>query len=143
MRVCGVEIKHNEAFVCLLEQKEGLFHLPDCRARRLTLTSIDSRQALLAFQASFAKLMEDYSIERVAIRERPVSGKYGGTSLSFKLEAAIQLISALDVETLSPAVIKQQLSQQPLPVRFEETQLKPFQETAFITAYASVVKTAG
>lgn len=140
MKVCGVEIKHNEAIVCLLEQKDGLFHLPDCRARRLTLTSIDSRQALVAFQASFAKLMEDYGIPKVAIRERQKIGKFAGTSLSFKLEAAIELISSIKVEILSPGVIKEQLSREPLPVRFEETELKPFQEPAFITAYASLVK---
>lgn len=140
MRVCGVEIKHNEAYVCLLEQKDGLFHLPDCRARRLTLAISDGRKGLLAFQASFAKLMEDYSIAKVAIRERPMSGKYGGTGLSFKLEAAIQLIASVEVETFPPAAIKAQLSLQPMPVRFDETELKPFQEAAFITAYVSLVK---
>lgn len=140
MRVCGVEVKHNEVIVCLLEQKDGLFHLPDCRARRLTLASVDSRESLLVFQASFKKLMEDYSITKVAIRERQKVGKYAGTSLSFKLEAAIELIADLDVEILAPKVIKEQLSRQPLPVRFQDTELKPFQEPAFITAYASVVK---
>lgn len=140
MKVCGVEVKNNEAIVCLLEQKSGLFHLPDCRARRLTVASVDSREALLGFQASFAKLMEDYGVEKVAIRERQKSGKFAGSALSFKLEAAIQLIAGLEVETLTPGAIKEQLSHQPLPVRFEDTELKPFQEHAFITAYASLVK---
>lgn len=140
MKVCGVEIKNNEAMICLLEYKDGLFHLPDCRARRLTLASMDSRQALLAFQASFAKLMEDYGVAKVVIRERQKTGKYAGSSVSFKLEAAIQLVTALDVDVLSPGAIKEQISRQPLPVRFEDTELKPFQENAFIAAYAGAVQ---
>lgn len=140
MRVCGVEIKHNEAIICLLEHKDGLFHLPDCRARKLTVASADSREALQSFQASFAKLMEDYGVKKVAISERQKVGKYAGSSLSFKLEAAIQLIGNVEVDVLSPAVIKEQLSREPLPVRFEDTELKPFQEPAFITAYASLVQ---
>lgn len=140
MRVCGVEIKHNEAIVCLLERKDGLFHLPDCRVRKLTIANADGREALQSFQAGFAKLMEDYGIKEVAIRERQKIGKYAGSSLSFKLEAAIELLEPINVTVLSPATIKEQLGREPLPVRFEDTELKPFQESAFITAYARLVQ---
>ena len=138
MKVCGVEIKHNEVVVCLLEKKDDLFHLPDCRAQRLTLASVDSRQALIAFQAAFIKLMQDYKVDKVAIRERPLKGKFAGSGLGFKLEAAIQLSDGFEVELLTPAAIKECISQHPLPVRFEATELKAFQETAFITAYACI-----
>jgi hypothetical protein len=140
MRVCGVEIKHNDAMICLLEKKDGLFHLPDCRARRLTLTNVDSRDALVSFQATFKKLLDDYGVTHVAIRERQKLGKHAGTSLSFKLEAALELIPSVTVEILSPGLIKERLGLEPLLVRFEDTELKPFQELAFITAYASLVK---
>jgi hypothetical protein len=140
MRVCGVEIKHNDAMICLLEKKDGLFHLPDCRARRLTLTNVDSRDALVSFQATFKKLLEDYGVTHVAIRERQKVGKHAGTPLSFKLEAALELITSVTVEILSSGVIKEQLGLEPLLVRFEDTELKPFQEPAFIVAYASLVK---
>jgi Protein of unknown function (DUF3010) len=140
MRVCGVEIKHNDAMICLLEKKDGLFHLPDCRARRFTMTNIDSRSALISFQETFKKLLGDYGVTHVAIRERQKIGKHAGTPLSFKLEAAIELITSVQVEILSPGAIKERLALEPLLVRFEETELKPFQENAFVTAYASLVK---
>ncbi len=98
MRVCGVEIKHNDAMICLLEKKDGLFHLPDCRARRLTLTNVDSRDALVSFQATFKKLLEDYGVTHVAIRERQKVGKHAGTPLSFKLEAALELITSANLQ---------------------------------------------
>ena len=39
MKVCGVDLKGNEAIVSLVSLADGLFHLPDCRTRRLTLVN--------------------------------------------------------------------------------------------------------
>ena len=38
MRVCGVEIKSNEAIFVLMDMDDGLVGLPDCRTVRLQLT---------------------------------------------------------------------------------------------------------
>ena len=147
MIVCGVEIKSNEAVVCLLTYSDGVFSLPDCRATRVTLASNTGVEPLKAFQSTFAKLMEDYKVSRVVIRERHLKGKFAGSTVGFKLEAAIQLLDGapglngdpLIVDTFSPAEIKTALSAYPMPVRFEDTELKAFQEVAFTVAYAYLV----
>lgn len=136
MKICSVELKSNEAIICLLTLAEGLFSLPDCRARRLTLTDVNSTEHLRKFQFDFAKLMSDYKIDQVVIRQRPTAGKFAGSSTGFKLEAAIQLIEGLDVVTVSSALIKESLKQTPLPIPFSDTGLKGFQEAAFTTAVA-------
>lgn len=135
MRVCGVEIKNNEAVVCILSMSDGVFDLPDCRARVVSVGKLDSQSVMQGFQASFKKLMEDYSIVKVVVLERMKKGKFAGPSLSFKLEAAIQLMADIDVELVSPAEFKNNLKEHPLPVDFNETGLKPFQENAFLTAF--------
>ena len=140
MKVCGVELVGSEAIVCLLSLSKGLFDLPDCRVRRLPIKDALSQQGLKDFQFAFAKLMEDYKVERVVIRERPAKGKFAGSAVSFKLEAALQLISNLEVEVMSPSAIKASIAHTPLPVRFSDTGLKPFQETAFLTAYANLAR---
>ncbi|MFT5085082.1 MAG: hypothetical protein ACI9Y1_003139 [Lentisphaeria bacterium] len=140
MRVCGVELHNNEAIVCLLSIDKDLFDLPDCRVRRVPLQSVNSREHLQTFQFAFAKLMEDYKVEKVSIRERMMKGKYAGGAVGFKLEAAIQLIEGLEVELLSPTIIKETLARNPLPIHFNDTGLKVFQETAFVCAYASLLK---
>jgi len=142
MRACGVELKGNEAIICLLSMSDGLFDLPDCRVRRLPLEGGGSREQLQAFQFAFTKLAEDYKVETVVIRERLMKGKYAGGALGFKLEAAIQLSGLAKVELISPAAIKEALNQHPLPIHFSDTGLKSFQETAFVTAYASLVSAA-
>jgi hypothetical protein len=135
MKACGIEIKSNEAIVCLLTLTDGVFHLPDCRTRRLTLADT-SAKGLKNFQNTFAKLVEDYKIDAVIIRQRQSKGKFAGSAIGFKLEAAIELINDLDVKIYSPTEIKESLRKNPIAVPFSETGLKQFQEPAFTTAYA-------
>ena len=133
MKVCGVELKGNDAVICLLSLDDGIFDIPDCRVRKVTL---EKNQSLKFFQSTFAKLMSDYKIEKVIIRERPTAGKFSGAAIGFKLEAAIELIDDLDVELITPVDIKAYIKKNPIPVSFDETGLKIFQESAFTTAYA-------
>ena len=137
MRICGVELSTNDAIVCLLDLENKQFNLPDCRVRKLTLPKEHTREDLQKFQFSFAKLMSDYRVERVAVKERMTKGKFAGGAVSFKLESAIQLIADLDVTLLSSTQIKFALSENPLPVQFSDTGLKVFQEAAFKVAYAA------
>lgn len=137
MRICGVELSANDAVICLLNKDGQLYDLPDCRVRSLTLPKEHSREDLQQFQFAFAKLMEDYKVDKVAIRERMTKGKFAGGAISFKLESAIQLCSGFDVELYSAATMKAVLSDFPVPVPFSETGLKAFQESAFNVAYVA------
>ena len=137
MRICGVELSGSDSVICLLHMDQGQFDMPDCRVRKLTLKKEHSREDLQQFQFAFAKLMGDYSVDQVAIRERMTKGKFAGGAISFKLEAAIQLIADIDVAILSPTQIKSALSEKPLPIAFSDTGLKVFQEAAFKVAYAA------
>ena len=136
MNICGVELKSNEAIICLLSLRDGLFNIPECRVRRLSLADIDSRQQLQEFQFTFAKLMADYKVDQVVIRQRPGKGKFAGSAAGFKLEAAIQLAEGFDVELLHANDIKEALKRSPLAIPFKDTGLKAFQESAFTTAFA-------
>ncbi|KAA1176102.1 DUF3010 family protein [Marinobacter salinexigens] len=137
MNVCGVELTGSDAVLCFLNLDRGQFNLPDSKVRKVTLPKNHSRDDLKQFQESFAGLMADNAVNRVVIKERMQKGKFAGGAVSFKLEAAIQLIGSPDLEVslVSPAQIKSTLAANPLPIPFVETGLKAFQETAFVTAY--------
>ena len=137
MKICGVDLVGNDAVICLLFLDKQLFSLPECRVRKLTLPKNHSRKDLQYFEASFVKLMTDYKVDKVAIRERAPKGKFAGSAVSFKLEAVIQLISEIEVEILSLMQIKSAQKDMPLPFAFEDTELKAFQKDAFTVAYAS------
>ena len=140
MRVCGVEMKGSEAILCLMSLEQGLFALPDCRQTRLVLTQDYDAENIRKFQFAMKKLIEDYKIEHLIIKDRPQKGKFAGGAVGFKMEAALQLLPNVKTEILTSAFIKEQLARHPVPIVFKETGLKGFQETAFITAYAYLAK---
>ncbi len=136
MRVCGVEIKSNEAIICLLSKKDGLFDLPDCRQVRFQLVKDQDAESIRRFQFIMQKFFQDYKVEHVVIKERPQKGKFAGAAVGFKIEAALQLIESVDVSVLSGTEQKEKIKRNPMPVDFTDTGLKKFQETAFHVAYA-------
>ena len=139
MKILGVDLASNDAIVCLLNLENSQFSLPDCRVRKLTLKKEHSREELQQFQFAFAKLVDDYKVNTVAIKGRMPKGKFAGGAISFKLESAIQLIASVDVVVLSSVQIKAALAGNSLPIAFANTGLKVFQEAAFTVAYAAHV----
>ena len=137
MIVCGVELTGSDVVVCFLNMDRGQFNLPECKVRKLSLPKNHSREDLKQFQAAFAALMAEYGVTHVAIKERMPKGKFAGGAVSFKMEAAIQLITDIELRvTLLPsALIKSTLAANPLPIAFADTGLKAFQEAAFVSAY--------
>ncbi|ATC94689.1 DUF3010 family protein [Pseudoalteromonas tunicata] len=140
MRTCGVEIKGSEVLLCLLSKEEDVFDIRDIRQTRFTLSNSNDAEQLHKFQFDFKKLLEDYQIDTVAIKQRPHTGKFSGSAVGFKMEAAIQLINNVRVVLLSANDIKEQLKRNPLPIDFESTGLKKFQEHAFISAYVEIME---
>lgn len=140
MKTCGVEIKGSEVLICLLSKDSDVFDIRDVRQTRFVLHDANDTEQVRKFQFDFQKLMQDYQIDSVAIKGRPHKGKFAGGAVGFKLEAAIQLISNLNVSLLNPTEIKEQLKRNPIPIEFSETGLKKFQEQAFISAYVYIIQ---
>lgn len=140
MRVCGIEIKGSEAILCLMEYQNGLYNLPDCRQIRLALSQDQQAESVRKFQFAMRKLVEDYKIQQLIIKERPQKGKFAGGAVGFKIEAALQLLDNCDTTLMSATELKEKIKRFPIPVDFKATGLKAFQETAFLTAYAFLAR---
>ncbi|WP_024851907.1 DUF3010 family protein [Hydrogenovibrio kuenenii] len=136
MVICGVELSGNDAIISLLKVEADIFHLPDCRVRRVTCQNPDKTEDLKYFQKTFAKLIQDYQIDNVVIRARLKKGKFAGGANGFKLEAALQLMPNVAVSLMSATEQKENLKKYPLPITFAETGLKKFQEPAFMAAFS-------
>lgn len=136
MKVCGVELKGNEAIICVMSKANGLYDLPHIRVPKISINDAGDAQHVRDFQFAFAKLIEDYKIDRVVIKGRALKGKFAGGPVGFKLEAAIQLITNVDVNILSSSYIKSALAKSQVKIDFRDTGLKKLQETAFETVFA-------
>ena len=137
MITCGVEIRSNEAILCLLSKDKGLFSIIDCRQIRLPLLNDQDAHALRKYQFTLKKLFDDYKVDQVVVRERPTKGKFAGASIGFKIEAVLQLIDSVSVHLMSNSELKNRLQETPLPIAFADTGLRAFQEGAFNVAFAA------
>jgi len=135
MRVCGVELKGGEAIICLIDNPDDTFFVPDCRTSSIQITNSELAESIKNFHFKFQKLMEDYKVDEIVIIERHQKGKFAGTAIGFKLETAIQ-ISPLPVALISNNTIKEQFKRNPPQADFSGLELKKFQESAFNAAYA-------
>lgn len=140
MRICGVELKGSEAIIALLELTDGLFLVPDCRARKVSLKLPDDSDNMQGFQFAFKQLMTDYKVEQVVIKGRPTKGKFAGGAVGFKLESAIQLINEFESVVYPSHEINASIKRTPIQISGKDAGLKGFQEQAYAAAYAYLVK---
>ena len=136
MKVCGVELKGSDAIICVMSKANGLYDIPHIRVPKISIKDAGDADHLRDFQFTFAKLVEDYKIDKVVIKGRALKGKFSGGPVGFKLEAAIQLISNLPVEILSSSYVKGALAKTQVNIDFRDTGLKNLQETAFQTVFS-------
>ena len=136
MKACGVEIKGNEAIICIMSKENNLYDIPHTRVQKVSLDNAGDAEEVQKFQFTFAKLMEDYQVTHVLIKGRALKGKFAGGPIGFKVEAAIQLIQELNVEILAGSFIKKELSKSQIDIDFRDTGLKQYQEQAFGTVFA-------
>ncbi|WP_076420194.1 DUF3010 family protein [Colwellia sp. UCD-KL20] len=136
MKICGVELKGNDAIVCIMSRENGLYDIPSIRVQKIAIADTGGAEQVRAFQFTFAKLMEDYKVDKVVIRGRALKGKFSGGPVGFKLEAAIQLIQDLPVEIISGSAVKKSLAKSQVDIDFRDTGLKQYQESAFETVFS-------
>jgi hypothetical protein len=136
MKACGVEIKGNDAIICIMSKENNLYDIPHTRVQKISLEDAGDAEQVQKFQFTFAKLMEDYHVSHVFIKGRALKGKFAGGPVGFKVEAAIQLIKELQVEILAGSFIKKEIAKSQVEIDFRDTGLKQYQEQAFTTVFA-------
>lgn len=135
MKVCGVELKGNDAIICIMGRENDLYDIPQVRVQKVSINDASDAEQVRRFQFTFAKLLEDYKVDKVIIKGRALKGKFAGGPVGFKLEAAIQLIADIDVEIVAGAFIKKALTRSIIDIDFRDTGLRQYQESAFETAF--------
>jgi len=91
MKVCGIEIKSNQATITVLEINGDEVTLIDTTVKKFTLTNDENQSSMNSFKDAVLNFLKGNDVERVAIKQRAQSGKFGGGGLTFKIEAIIQL----------------------------------------------------
>ncbi|WP_419904560.1 DUF3010 family protein [Kiloniella sp.] len=109
MKLCGIELKGNEAVLAVLENTgEGPKHL-DLPPRKIALGDSDKASEIVAFQNKIVEFFQANSISKIIIKKRAKKGKFAGGPDTFKMEALIQIttqfVPGLEVFLVTPQAL--------------------------------------
>ena len=86
MRVCGIEIRGNEAILAVAESKaQSITHLP-LETKKIAFEDDDDSNHVKSFFSLIKDFVRDNHIDRIAIKKRGRKGEFAGGPTSFKIE---------------------------------------------------------
>ncbi len=105
MKLCGIELKGNEAVLVVLEiTVEGPKHI-DIPTRKISMGDGDNAADVTNFKTSIESFFKENEISKALIKKRAKKGKFAGGPDSFKMEALIQIVPDLEVTLISPQAL--------------------------------------
>ncbi len=129
MKICGVDLKSNNAILVLLDDKEFI----DLKIKKITLEDDEKQEDIRNFCSEFLLFLEQNGIDKIVIKKRAKKGNFAGGPVTFKMEGLIQLNPICDVDLISSQSISsfEKKNEIDFPIS-----LKKYQEQAFLTAYS-------
>ena len=129
MKVCGIELKSNNAILAILDDKEFI----DIKIKKITLEDDENQDNIRKFCNEFLLFLEQNQIEKVIMKKRAKKGNFAGGAVTFKMEGLVQLNPLCEVQLISAQSIssfeKKNIVEKP-------SSLKKYQEQAFLAALA-------
>ena len=133
MKICGIELKANNAIFALLDDKKFI----DLKTKKLTIENDETQEDIRKFCNEFLVFLEENQVEKVVIKKRAKKGTFAGGAVTFKLEGLIQLNPLCSVELISSQSIA--TFEKKNEIEFPK-ELKKYQEQAYLTALCNSLK---
>jgi len=130
-RVCGIELKSSEAILVVVENPTGTIEIIDTKPNKLKIGDDEDSSEVRSFFDAFANFIRENSIDIIVLKKRAKKGQMAGGSVSFKLEAVIQLNGIVDTVFVSGQGIAAAHKKNPFEI---PVSLNKYQETAFMAA---------
>ncbi len=113
-RICGIELKSSEAILVIVDCDDCQF--VDVEPKKIKLSDDESCALIKSFYDSIVGYSKDNHIDTFVIKKRAKKGKMAGGSVSFKIEAIIQLSGAAEVKFVSGQGIAAAHKKQPFEI---------------------------
>jgi hypothetical protein len=135
MRVCGVDLKGNEARLAIAfkNSDSGEIAFLQNNTKKIVLGDDQEEASLRGFMHTAKAFLSDNQITNVVIKTRARKGKMAGGATSFKMEAALQLIEDCSCHFVNPVAIAQFVKKSDLsdPQHILEYQRDAFNAAAY------------
>lgn len=141
MRVCGVDLKGNEARLAIAfkNSETGEIIFLQNNTKKIVLGDDQDEASLRGFMHTARAFLSDNHVTTVVIKTRAKKGKMAGGATSFKMEAALQLIEDCSCSFVNPVAISQFLKKAELsdPPHILEYQRDAFSAAAYFLSKKS------
>jgi hypothetical protein len=131
MKVIGIDISSTEALFCLMQENNEIEY------KKFSIKNDDTSSDLKKFYFDIKNMLSAFDTNRIAISKRGNKGKFAASSVSFKLEALIQIASEKEVEIISPQTVAAFVKKNPLTF---QTKFNYQQKCAELAFYISCKK---
>ena len=132
MRVCGIELKSNQAILSIVEyQEDDIVIYIDMKVKKIVLEDDESQKEIKGFCDSLKCFLEANKIDKIVLKKRAKKGNFAGGAVTFKMEALIQLNEICEVSLISGQALGsyERKNEVTYPVN-----LKKYQEQAYLSA---------
>lgn len=134
-KVCGIELKGNEARIIVLEGNLENYKVISTPFDKLKIVDSKDQNMIKDFHAKILAFFDDEDFTAIGLKERMTKGRFSGGSMTFKMEALMQT-SDYAVNLIHGATIKSKLKN----VDYDPGLVKKYQEEAFrVALYLLVV----
>mgnify|MGYP000429730151 CR=1 FL=1 len=132
MRICGIELKSNNAIFSVIEkQDDDIVVYIDMKIKKITLEDDEKQESIRQFCNELLVFLTKENIDKVILKKRAKKGNFAGGAVTFKMEALIQLNPHCPVDLVSGQALS----------RFEKdenieypNELNKYQEQAYLAA---------
>ncbi len=105
MKLCGIELKGNDAVLVILDiTGERATHI-DIPTRKIALGDSDNAAQVAVFKDTIERFFKANGITEALIKKRAKKGKFAGGPDTFKMEALIQIVPDVEVTLISPQAL--------------------------------------
>jgi hypothetical protein len=134
MRICGIELKSNQAILSVIDKEDDIVTYIDMKIKKIALEDDESQNAIRAFCNDLLEFLINNQINQVVIKKRAKKGNFAGGAVTFKMEALIQLNPHCEVRLIAPQAISAYEKKNSIELPNE---LKKYQEQAYLSALAA------
>lgn len=129
MKVCGIELKSNEARIIALEGHMEDYDIIKTEFDKIKLINSKDQNEVRAFRDAILEFFAYHDFDLIGIKERITKGRFAGGAISFKMEGLIQTADD-EIILVHNMSMKSKLKEVDIPI----DRIKKYQEEAFKVA---------
>ena len=105
MRICGLELKSNNAIVSVIDSLNDEINYINTKTKKIVLENDEEITSILKYKKEIESFLSENKIEKIALKKRAKKGTFAGGAVTFKAETIIRLNDICEVVFITSQAI--------------------------------------